>query len=290
MKYFDGEKMDYQDFRCETRTMPMFNERKLIILTNIFDNQEFKEKFLKNSRECVKSENVFIFYEQKLIKKNDALFKFLKKEAKSQEFQSLSGYKLKNWIKKEAQKYNCEIEPSALEKLINLLGNDLWRISEEIKKLVSYVHSVRDAGVSIGTKKKEIGLREINLLIKPEIENDIFKTIDAIASKNKSRALALLHQHTEEGESPLYLLSMINFQFRNVLEVKNLLKKNYSYWEVRKKSALHPFVIQKSCKQAENFSEEELGKIYQKLFEADLNIKTGRLNPETALDLLIAEI
>ena len=34
----------------------------------------------------------------------------------------------------------------------------------------------------------------------------------------------------------------------------------------------------------------ELKKIYQKIFQIDLDIKTGKIEAETALDLLLAEI
>jgi len=38
------------------------------------------------------------------------------------------------------------------------------------------------------------------------------------------------------------------------------------------------------------FTLEELKKIYYKIFQADLNIKTGKIEPEVGLDLLITEI
>jgi DNA polymerase III delta subunit len=53
---------------------------------------------------------------------------------------------------------------------------------------------------------------------------------------------------------------------------------------------LHPFVVKKSYQQANKFTLQELKKIYQKIFKADLDIKTGKITPETALDLLLTEI
>ena len=53
---------------------------------------------------------------------------------------------------------------------------------------------------------------------------------------------------------------------------------------------MHPYVIQKSTQQTRKFNFEELKKIYQKIFQVDLDIKTGKIEPETAIDLLIAEI
>jgi len=151
-------------------------------------------------------------------------------------------------------------------------------LSNEIKKLANYKN------------KEKIENKDIELLVKPKIESDIFKTIDAIAVKNKKQALELIKKHLEKGDSPLYLLSMINFQFRNLLQVRDLIERQKSFYVFSKKTQLHPYVIKKSYSQAQKFKISELKKIYQKIFEVDLNIKTGKVEPETALDFLIAEI
>ena len=277
----EEKEISYQDFRDEFQQVSMFKEKKLAILINIFLNQEFKENFLKNAKKFIDSKDLILLYEKNEVLSADPLFKFLKKEVKSQEFKPLERQKLKNWIKKEFGNYQMKIEPGVSEKLINFVGNDLWRLSNEIKKLVSYKSKCRNI---------EISRKDVELLVKPEIETDIFATIDAIASKNKRQAFELLHQHLEKGDSPLYLLSMINFQFRNLLVIKNLIKKQKSYSSIIRISKLHPYIIKKSYFQARKFTFEELKKIYQKIFQTDFGIKTGRIDPQTALDLLIAEI
>jgi DNA polymerase-3 subunit delta len=166
----------------------------------------------------------------------------------------------------------------ALNKLAEFVGNDLWQMENEIKKLISF-----KGGKII---KKE----DVEILVKSRIETDIFETIDSLALKNKRKALELIHKHLEKGDSPLYLLSMINFQFRNLLIIKDLIEKGRPYYTFQKITQLHPFVIKKSYSQSQRFSLQELKKIYQKIFQVDLNIKTGKLDPQTALDLFIAEI
>ena len=278
LKFFDCQTADFQDFEDEIRSNSMFKEKKLIVLKNIFLNQKFKENFLKNSSKLSQSNDIILFHEEREISSTDLLFKFLKKQVKSQEFKPLEGQKLKNWAKKELSKFRTEISPEALDKLINFVGNDLWQLSNEVKKLVNF------------KAKGKIGPEDVELLVKPKIEADIFKTIDAIALKNKKQALKLLHKHLEKGDNPLYLLSMINFQFRNLLIIKDLIEKNRPYYSILKTSKLHPFVVKKSYQQAQKFTSQELKKIYQKIFQVDLTIKTGKIEPETALDILIAEI
>ncbi len=277
LSYLDIEHLNFEDLNNETQQVSMFGEKKLMVLTNVFSNKDFKEKFLKNSKSLLNSEDTILIYEEN-VPKNDKFLVFLKTKTKSQEFKPLEGESLKNWARKELSTYQAKISPEAETLLINLVGSDLWQLSNEIKKLTDYKNG--------GRIEKE----DIELLVKPVIETDIFDTIDAIALKDKKRAILLLHKHLEKGESPLYLLSMINFQFRNLLIIKDLIEKNEPYYSISKISKLHPFVVKKSYQQAKNFTLQGLKKIYQRIFEVDLSIKTGKVEPETALDLLIAEV
>ncbi len=277
-QYLDSGKLDYQDFKNEFQSVSMFDEKKLLVLENVSQNKDFQDKFLENIKKFSGSENIIVFYEERGIS-DDKFFTSLKKIAKSQEFNYLEGQKLTNWIKKEFSNHQTIINEKGIGALINFVGNDLWQLSNEIQKLVAYKK-----------KEKKIGEEEINLLVSPKIENDIFKTIDAIMSKNKKQALSLINKHLEKGDDPLYLLSMINFQFRNILIVKDLIEKNKPYYAILKQSGLHPFVVKKSYQQAEKFTIQQLKKIYQKIFQVDISIKTGKIMPDAALNMLVAEL
>ncbi len=286
LKYLDIKEEEYEDFERHLQVNSMFQEKKLIILKNAFSSQDFKEKFSKNIKKIKELKDIILFYEDEEFPKNNSFLNLLKKQARCQEFRQLEGLKLKNWIKKEFDNCEAKIEPKALELLVDYVGDDLWRLSNEIKKLISYKSNPRpDLGSGIST----ITVEDVELLVKPKIETDIFKTIDAIALRNKKLALSLVHQHLEKGDSPLYLFSMITFQFRNLLAVKSSVSEKQSFYPP-KIPGIHPYVVRKSFFQAKKFRLDELKKIYQRLFEADLNIKTGKIEPITALDMLVTEI
>lgn len=278
LKHFDFKKDDYNDFQNEIQSIPMFAGKKLIVLKNAILNENFQTNFIKDSKKLINSKDIILFYEDKDIPVKGKLFKFLKKYVKSQEFRSLSGQPLINWVKKEFKNLGSTIDQKPLEKLIAFIGNDLWQLNKEIQKLVAYKYN------------QTIETNDIELLIRPKIETDIFKTIDAIAARNKKSAFSLIHQHLEKGDSPLYLLSMINFQFRNLLIMKSH-KFNTGYLSTSpKRWGMHPYVARKAAEQSRKFSLDELKKIYQKIFQFDLAIKTGKVDAKTALDLLVAEI
>ena len=275
LEFFDGQNLDFKDFKSQISTISMFREKKLIVIKNVSSNTDFKTDFLKQKKLFIQLDDIFIFYEKNKVPANSAFLKFLKKEGKCQEFELLSGLKLKNWLKGEIK---IEIEPLAIEKLIESVGNDLWRFSFELQKLVAY-------------SKTKIKTEDVELLVSPQIETDIFKTIDALAVKNKREAILSVHNHLEKGDSPLYILSMITFQFRNLLMVKDQCKDASCLPpNASKELGIHPYVIRKTLWQTKKFSLAELKKIYQRIFKIDWQIKTGRVSPEVALDLLIAEI
>jgi DNA polymerase-3 subunit delta len=275
----------------------MFSEKKLIILKNIFENAKFQEEFLENISDIKNLKDIVVIYEDNAVDKRAKFLKELLKNAKCQEFNLLQPSMLRKWAAGEFEKNKAKIDSGALDLLIYFVKNNLWRLSNEINKLLNYkrfTQSNNSAEGGIDAKRHLTGgvikKEDIEALIKPDIENDIFKTIDALASKNKKEALSLLHKHLESGDNPIYLLSMLAYQFRNLLIVKELIERKMPYGAILKKSGLHPFVVKKTYYMCNGFSFSELKKIYQKIFQIDLDIKTGKIEAETALDLLLSYI
>ena len=274
----DAKDISFSDFYDNFKISSMFAEKKLIILKNVFANKNFQEDFIKEIKSIENLKDVVLVYENEAPDQRLKLFKTLLKECKCQEFSFLSGLNLRKWAQEEFAKSGQKINLDALDLLLNYAGNDLWRLSNEISKLSNFKKD--------GTVKKD----DVELFVKPRIELDIFKTIDALAAKNKKLALALLHKHLDGGEVPLYLLSMIAYQFKNLLIVKELAQKGLMYASIVKKSGLHPFVVKKTYYACSQFSFEELENIYRRIFQIDVDIKTGKIEAETALDLFVSMI
>jgi len=274
---FAENNLEFNKIREKIEAVSMFDEKKLIILENVFKNNDFQDNFfkyanknkLKNNQDII----VVLYSGEKL-----PITALKRKVSMLEEFKPLEGMDLNNWLKKGINKNEAEIDPEAINKLIAYVGNDLWQMSNEINKLVSY-----KAGQIINTQ-------DVELMIKSKMDLNIFKTLDALAQKDKKTALRLLHEHLEKGENEIYLLSMFIYQIRSLLKLKDLMDKGAPFYNLAKISKLHPFVVKKSSEQLRNFTLDQLKKIYQQLLEIDLKIKSGRIDGTTALDLLIGEI
>lgn len=275
-----GSEVLLEDFKRNFNNISLFGERRVIVLYNLLNSPELKKFFLKKTKDFLKSEDILIFCQEGELERKDELIKFLLEESKVYQFEFLKGLKLKRWLQKEFEKKGMEITSKALDKLILFTEGDTWHLANEIEKLVNF-------------KNKEnvvIDPEDIEKLVAPKIASDIFQTIDAIAQKDKGKTLKLIYQHLEKGDSSFYIFSMINFQFRNLLLVRDLMERGRPFPSILRELSLHPLVIKKSFAQARNFSLQELKKIYQKIFQLDFQIKIGRIKPETALDLLTSQI
>jgi DNA polymerase-3 subunit delta len=268
LRYVDGKSANFDDLRSEMFEISMFREKKLIVLTDAAANAKFKEAFLEKGKQLADSENVLILYERQGMLKKDKLVSFIEKHGQVQEFLPLSGASLKKWTKEEFKKLGREIDEDALDLLLEFVAGDLWQMSNEIAKLSGYA--------PLRVKKEDV-----SAMVKPKAEVNIFETIDAIAVRDKKKAVDLLKNHIEKGDSPIYLLAMIASQMRNIISVKGLNGAN---------PGMNPFVARKSVQQAKNFSLEDLKRIYGRISQLDTEIKVGKIDPDIVLDVLISEI
>jgi DNA polymerase III subunit delta len=252
-------------------TISMFGSKKMIVVENVFDSsQEIQEEvleFLKKRKIESNKDVLLIFWTEEAEAKND-LFKYLKSKTECEEFKLLEKAQLKKWIKDFIGKGDGSIDSAAVDKLAEWIGGDLWRMSNELNRLLAY--------------NKTIRLENVELFIKPEIDLNIFEMVDAIGYKNRSKALSLFNQHIEDGADEYYLLSMMVYQIRNLIKVKTV--------KAIELLGLHPFVARKTGQQAGEFSFEELKKIYHQLMTIDFESKLGKTDINMALELFLTNL
>jgi len=253
---FDFEEDVYPLLIDSLKQRSLFDSKKIVVTKGLLK----KVKSIKDIIPLVGDTTLIIV--------EDTIDKKYKKIADEEYcFDLLQGAELIKWIN---ARVGGKIHNLAVKKIIEYFNNDLWRISSELDKLACYKNG------------EMILVDDIELLMRPDIENNIFQTIDAIASKNKKTSLKLLYSHIEKGDAVSYLFSMIFFQFRNLIAVKDAQKLG-----LRNINKMNPYIFSKISNQSRSFTYEELINYYSKLAQSDYYIKTGKIDPGIALDLFI---
>jgi len=293
IEVLEGEKLKLEDLRNKLGNRGLLSKKRLLIMEDLISKNK-KEKIQKEIVKYLKEnklsqDEVLIFWEGDIEnkgggkkkrgrKKASPLRKYLEKEAKTENFDLLKGYKLKKWTEKKIRDKGGRIEPVALDLLLALVGQDLWQMNNEIEKLVNY------------KKNKVINKEDVSLFVKTKYDTDIFKLTDALAEKKKKLALKLIHDQIESGENELYLLAMLSRLFRILVQVKEVALEESNYYTIANRLNLHPFVAKKSLAQVSNFTFQELKNIYKNLLDIDLKIKTSQSNPRVLFDLFILKL
>jgi DNA polymerase III delta subunit len=132
--------------------------------------------------------------------------------------------------------------------------------SQSADLLLVYLGKLR---ANDGLLKKVQELKGEVRYFEEKVDSRIFPFLDAVAAKDQKKVYREYWQLLEEGKEPIYLVTMLVWQFRNLL-----------FPEMAK-----GFLKEKAQKLRQNYKEEELEKIYYLLFGLDVALKTGEGEP-----------
>jgi len=277
LQELDGARVELAELKNAVQAAPFIGEKRLIIVENLLSvkNKNLLAGVADLLNQGLPESSVVVFWEAEMPDKRTKLFKLLTKQGQTEEITLLTGQALNKWIADEAVSREGKISAEATSKLAAYGGNDLWQMAQEIDKLVTY------------KKGTEITAGDVDELVKAKLDTNIFNFVDALGRQDKESALKLLHDQLASGEHALYLLTMITYQFRNLLIVKELLENGSNQYGLAKEAKMHPFVAQKTAQQAGNYSLGGLKMIYRKLLDLDAALKTSKIEPRLGLDLLV---
>lgn len=205
-----------------------------------------------------------ILWEGKSTKQN-----ILKKKLKAytQEFVCPAESVLVSWLEKEAAKRGSVFEKNAARVLVERVGDDRWLLLSELEKL-SLQHEV-------------ITAQQIKEILPEQLETTVFIMLDSLVRGDQAAVAQAVEQLIESGAGELYILSMLAYQFRTLLSIRQALQKG------EQPQDLKPYVIQKNTPIAQRFSASQFLDILTRVLATDFAIKQGTVEARTALWLLI---
>jgi DNA polymerase-3 subunit delta len=212
------------------------------------------------------------------LKADHPLMQAARRHGKSHVFAKPAGAQLTDWVTRRARAQGRRMSPDAARMLVESLGDDLRMLASEIDKLSTYVG---EGG--------EIGGDDVRALTPVARQSKVFDLTDALARRDTSAALALLHELLANGESPLGIVALTAFQTRSLMQVKLLSDRGMPAHQIASAAGIAPFVVEKSLRLARRFTFAQLEAAHRTLLEIDTSLKRSRMTPELALDLLVLE-
>lgn len=289
----EGTKITAQEIASAVETLPFMGSKRLVLVKDInlssTGRDRISQEELNRLREYlvdVPDYSCVIFTTRNSIDMRTRLIKIIKEKGAVVNFDRLKPLHFEKWVKKQIQNRGKKINRLELKKFIECTGyldknsgKSLEDVENEINKLVEYCRN-RDV----------ITEDDIEAVATKNLETNIFKLVDAIGSKDASRALRLLHDMKVAGEPALKVLFMVVRQFRLLLRTACLKDMGYSEKGMGGRIGVQPFVAHSLVKQAANFTVKDLRDALRACSYWDMEIKRGRVDPWLALELFIAQV
>ena len=288
---FNGRTLTLADLRHACDAIPFLAEKRLVIVNNLLtrlvprkgkEASTTQKEFLAALADYLPrlpDTTRLVFVEDRPLPVRHPILQMAQQETWGyvKRFDAPEARTLPRWVEKRVRKHGGEIEPRAAAHLAAVVEDDLRLLDQEIVKLVTYTNAER-----------AIVREDVDAVVPYAQAAIVFDLVDALGRRDGRTAAQTLHRLLDAGEHPLGLLAMIVRQFRLLIQVNELKAERATHRDIAQALNLHPFPARKLYNQATHFTAAQLETVYRHLLDTDVAIKSGEIDPEAALDLLVA--
>jgi DNA polymerase-3 subunit delta len=185
---------------------------------------------------------------------------------------------IKRWIYLTCKKEGVFVDGVSCGKLAAYCTYDMARISKETEKLLCYLTA---------TEQTRLTDEIIDNLVYPDAEYKIYELSGALAKKNYNEFMKIIKELSVKGFNETSLLSSLASYFRTLYETSLL---SGSDRDVAAAMGIKEYAAKKNREQCAKFKKGDLLLIYESIYGAISDIKSGKLTPPSALKWVTARL
>ena len=270
----------------EAQILPMFSERKVIIVTDafIFTAERVRAEVKHNIDlliEYIENKNddtliIFEVYAESLDKRKK-ITKLMNKHGEVNEVKPMSEHELKAFIKDTLSHNDIHITPDAVNTFLDKTSIDYETVINELDKLVLYAD-------------ERIEVSDIEDVVSESLESNVFRVTDLILANKKVEAVHLVRHLILQKEEPIKLLALITRQFRLMYQVKLLSAKGFDQDYIARTIKSHPYPVKLALGRVRGVHLDGLLAKIVKCRDIDYRMKSSYLDKQSLFETFILEI
>jgi len=270
-----GRDATIEDIVTSAKRYPMMAERQVLIVKEAQDLSRNIEKLVAYAANPQPTTVLVVNYKYKKLDKRKKLHKAIT-ESGGMVFESKKMYEnqVSDWIRRVLGGKKYQIEPKAAVMLVEFLGTDLSKISNELDKLMLVLS--KDTIISDKHIEENIGISK---------DYNNFELKKALGEKNLLKANRIIDYFADnQKNNPLVLtISFLNKFFTELLLFHGLKDKSKS--SVAKALAINPYFVDEYFTASKNYPMRKVAQVIAFLREADVKSKGVGAN-QTERDIL----
>lgn len=270
-----GRDVSIDDIVGNAKRYPMMAERQVVVVKEAQDLSRSIEKLADYASNPQPTTVLVINYKYKKLDKRKALYKTIKKTGVVYESKKLYENQVADWIRRVLSPKNYSISLKAAQMLVEFLGTDLSKISNELEKL----QIILPEGTQISPEHIEE-----NIGISKDFNN--FELRKAIGEKNAVKAYRIVNYFAENPkDNPMVVTVSLLFNFfSQLLHFHGLNDK--SPRSVASALKVNPYFVNEYINAARNYPMRKVSAIVSILREFDVKSKGVGSNAVPQGDLL----
>ncbi len=270
-----GRDTTIEDIVSNAKRYPMMAERQVVVVREAQDLIRTIDNLESYAEQPQPTTVLVIAYKYKTLDKRKKLIKVLSKNGVVFESKKMYDNQVGTWISRVLQGRGLSIEPKANAMLVEFLGNDLSKISNELNKLQIILpkgHTItpNDIEVNIGFSK----------------DFNVFELQNALGSRNQLKAYQIAQYFADNPkDNPMVLTTGLIFTFFvKVLKYHGLKDKNPK--TVAPILGVSPFFLKDYDVALRNYPMKKVSSIVETLRDIDAKSKGIGANSLSNHDLL----
>ena len=270
-----GRDVTIEDIVSNAKRYPMMAERQVIIVKEAQDLSRNIEKLSTYADNPQPTTVLVIAYKYKKLDKRKGLAKALKKHGVYYENKKLYENKVGDWIRNVLKDDGYNIQPKAAQMLVDFLGNDLSKVSNELQKLMLIL-----------PKGSEITPQAIEENIGISKDYNIFELRKAVTERDIVKAQRIAQYFIQNPkDNPLVLtVGQLYSLFANILKYHGLPQKDKA--TVAKTLGISPFFVGEYITAARNYPMKKVSACIALIREVDVKSKGVGASAFSSNDLL----
>lgn len=274
--FYNEDNESYENFVNDIESYPTMSEKKVVVLKNTkFVKLKEYQKPLGELFENLPDYAVVIVVEEEASKIKKALLDTIDKKGEVVEFKRQNVADLRAWVTRQLALKNKQMNIADMEYLINLCERSLEKLSVECEKL------------SAAAGETNITRNMIDQLVKVPVEYKIFEMSDCLLSGNAQRAYSILNGFKISKEQPIVIFITIYKQLADLYMFRVLGEEGKNPAEYLAPN--RKWLASKLSAESKRHSREKIRMGMKMCAEYDLQIKSGKIDGFTALEMMMAE-
>jgi DNA polymerase-3 subunit delta len=279
MSAYAGDTVDYATVMDDLRTLPFFGPRRLVVVDNADNFVTRYRAALEKAIGNLPSSGSLVL-DVKTWPATTRLAKMIDDKG-TIVCKAPAAAKLAAWcVESATTNYGKQLTSSSAALLVDLVGQEMGVLDQELQKLAAYVGN-----------RARIGEEDVDKLVGRSQGANIWKTFDVMGDGDVKEALEILERLLDAGEEPIRIMGAFSMKLKQLAQAGRLAQQGQPLASALQEAGVPTFYLPACVKLMKHLGRARTNRLYEWLLEINMDLRgDSTLAPRALLERLVIRL